>query len=114
MLWKAKNRERDALEMRLDRWFVLASGVIPLALFVIKTRLATWLRSAHVVDDCLPRFRVSISGAGKPMNLPKLLLFAGLVPLQWLAFGYAARFGADGITRAGIALGCFIPCSITG
>src|SRR5512135_2940620 len=39
MLWKAKNKERDAAEMRLDRWFVLASGVIPLALFVVQTRL---------------------------------------------------------------------------
>ena len=41
------------------------------------------------------------------MNLPKLLLLSGLVPLQWLAFGYAARFGPDGIVRAGIALGLF-------
>ena len=41
------------------------------------------------------------------MNVPKLLLLAGLVPLQWLAFEYAARFGPDGITRAGIALGLF-------
>ena len=45
--------------------------------------------------------------AGKPMNAPKLLLLAVLVPLQWIAFGYAARFGADGIMRAGIALGLF-------
>jgi len=36
MLWRAKNRERDAAEMKLDRWFVLASGVIPLALFMAR------------------------------------------------------------------------------
>jgi hypothetical protein len=35
------------------------------------------------------------------------LLLCGLVPLQWLAFGDAARFGPDGIVRAGIALGLF-------
>jgi hypothetical protein len=36
-----------------------------------------------------------------------LLLLAVLTPLQWLAFYSAARFGADGIVRAAIALGLF-------
>jgi hypothetical protein len=45
--------------------------------------------------------------AGKAMNAPKLMLLAVLVPLQWLAFSYASTFGADGILRAGIALGLF-------
>ena len=39
MLWKAKNKERDPLDLKLDRWFMLSSTVLPLALFVIKTRL---------------------------------------------------------------------------
>jgi len=117
MLWKAKNRERDAVEMKLDRWFILASGVIPLALFVIRTRLAaggltnilTEIAVAAFVGMSLfyVAFQIRKWRSGKPMNLPKLLLLAGLVPLQWLAFAYATRFGADGITRAGIALGLF-------
>ena len=43
------------------------------------------------------------------MNRPTrtLLLLTALVPFQWIAFGYAARFGPDGIVRAGIALGLF-------
>ena len=117
MLWKAKNRERDATEMRLDRWFVLASGVIPLALFVLKTRLAPGTLASTLTMAAIALFAVFTAifaafqfrkwRAGKPMNLPKLLLLAALVPLQWLAFGYAARFGPDGIVRAGMALGLF-------
>jgi hypothetical protein len=112
----AKNRERDAAEMKLDRWFVLASGVIPLVLFVVKTRVAGSL--ANTLTEIAMVLYVGMSlmylafqirkwRSGKPMNLPKLLLLAVLVPLQWLAFAYAARFGPDGITRAGIALGLF-------
>ena len=117
MLWKAKNRERDAFEMKLDRWFVLASGVFPLALFVVKTRLAPSILASLLTADIVATYPILIVifavyqfrkwRAGKPMNLPKLLLLAALVPLQWLAFGYAARFGPDGIVRAGIALGLF-------
>jgi len=117
MLWKAKNRERDAAEMRLDRWFLLASGVIPLALFVIKTHLQTSIVANFLAADMIATYPIFLViygiyqvrkwRAGRPMNLPKLLLLAALVPLQWLAFGYAARFGPDGIVRAGIALGLF-------
>jgi len=117
MLWKAKNKERDAAEMRLDRWFLLASGVIPLGLFVVKTRLPAGtvvnaLTTAAIMVFAIfaaiyVAYQIRKWRAAKPMNLPKLLLLAGLVPLQWLAFGYAARFGPDGIMRAGIALGLF-------
>lgn len=117
MLWKAKNRERDAFEMKLDRWFVLASGVIPLALFVVKTRMQPGSFVSVWTDLSIAAyagFAVVYAGfqirkwrSGKPMNLPKMLLLAVLVPLQWLAFAYAARFGPDGVTRAGMALGLF-------
>ncbi len=117
MLWKAKNRERDATETKVDRWFVLASGVFPLALFVIKTRLEPSILASLLTPVIVASYPIAILlyaiyqfrkwRAGKPMNLPKLLLLAAMVPLQWLAFGYAARFGPDGIVRAGIALGLF-------
>jgi hypothetical protein len=117
MLWKAKNKERDAAELKLDRWFVVASGVIPLGLFVIQTRLPASNLTSILRIGAIAAFagftafyavyQIRKWRAGKPMNLPKLLLLSGLVPLQWLAFGYAARFGADGIVRAGIALGLF-------
>src|SRR5690349_12315056 len=105
MLWKAKNRERDSAEMKLDRWYVLASGVIPLALFMLRTRIApgTLVNIVTVIaiaafglhSVIYAAFQVRKWRAGKPMNSPKLLLLAGLVPLQWLAFGYAATFGPD-------------------
>jgi hypothetical protein len=117
MLWKAKNRERNAAETRLDRCFVLASGVIPLTLFVVKTRILAENITHAVTEVAIAAYVIFASiyvayqirkwRAGKPMNLPKLLLLAAMVPLQWLAFGYAARFGADGILRAGMALGLF-------
>jgi len=103
--------------MRLDRYFVLASGVIPLALFVVRTRLApgtlvnvltvSMIAAFAVLTGYFAIFQIRKWRAGKPMNLPKLLLLAVLVPLQWIAFGYAARFGQDGIMRAGMALGLF-------
>jgi hypothetical protein len=117
MLWKAKNKERDATETRLDRWFLLASGVIPLALFVVKTRLPAGkfvnvltigsIAAFTVMTAIFVGYQIRKWRAGKAMNLPKLLLLGCLVPLQWLAFGYATRFGPDGIVRAGMALGLF-------
>jgi hypothetical protein len=117
MLWKAKNKERDSFDLKLDRRFMLASTVLPLAIFVIKTRLASfeWVQTAGAlamtaygvfglfyIGRQVQKFR-----AGLALNAPKLILLAVLVPLQWIAFLYAARFGADGILRAGITLGLF-------
>jgi len=121
MLWKSKNKERDAFDLRLDRRFMLISTVLPLALFVMKTRLmvvqrlsqplayvewaivAAWgIFALYYILHQLKKMR-----AGLPMNPPKLALFAVLVPLQWIAFYYAASFGPDGILRAGITLGLF-------
>jgi hypothetical protein len=117
MLWKAKNKERDPVDLKLDRWFMLSSTVLPLAIFVVKTRLmnwrpAVWLEWAAAaayavfamiyVGHQMRKYR-----AGTPLNPPKLMLLAVLVPLQWIAFLYAASFGADGILRAGITLGLF-------
>jgi hypothetical protein len=121
MLWKAKNKERDPLDLKLDRWFMLSSTVLPLAFFVVKTRLMDWrpvqwplqclgwsvaaaygIFAAIYVARQVQKFRT-----GRPLNFPKLMLLAVLVPLQWIAFLYAASFGADGILRAGITLGLF-------
>src|SRR5580692_12591803 len=92
MLWKAKNKERDPLDLKLDRWFLLTSTILPLTLFVIKTRLMAfqavqWLGAASLVVYLvftgvyvarqIQKYRRSL-----PMNTPKLLLFGVLVPLQ--------------------------------
>ncbi len=41
------------------------------------------------------------------MNWPKLALLAGVVPLQWLALGFGARYGTAGALQASIPLGLF-------
>jgi hypothetical protein len=119
MLYKHKNRERDRFDYHLDRYFLLASLMVPYARFVITTaEPLRGLRMAQAANDLLAiayllmavfflgrqaqKFRT-----GALVNTPKLLLFLAVVPLQWLAFGYAATFGFEGIIRAGIILGLF-------
>ncbi len=117
MLWKAKNKERDPLDLKLDRWFLLTSTILPLTLFVVRTRLMDW-RSAQWIGGAALVVYLGFTGvyiwrqvqkhrAHLPMNTPKLLLLSVLVPLQWMAFLDAASLGPDGIIRAGIALGLF-------
>jgi hypothetical protein len=117
MLYKAKNKERDKFDLKLDRWFLLASLWVPLAGFVIATR--DWgqpwagmaYRGALVLYAALTVVwigrQVLKSSRGMAMNVPKLALIAAVVPLQWLAFYHAAENGPDGIIRAGITLGLF-------
>jgi hypothetical protein len=113
MLWKAKNKERDATDLRLDRWFLLASTILPLALFVERTRFQLpWVEAAAliayvVLTAVYVRRQWNKFKVGIPLNTPKLLLLAVLVPLQWLAFAYAASLGPKGIVTAGITLGLF-------
>jgi hypothetical protein len=117
MLWKSKNKERDALDLKLDRWFLLSSTVLPLAFFVLQTRAAGWRPvewlewAAAAAYGCFALIyagrQVQKFRSGMPLNFPKLTLLAVLLPLQWIAFLYAARFGPDGILRAGITLGLF-------
>lgn len=121
MLWKAKNKERDKFDLKLDRWFLLTSTILPLAIFVERTRLATlpsfgriagWIEIVAVGLYAILALvfigrQVQKWRAGVALNAPKLGLLAMLVPMQWLAFLHAAQFGPDGILRAGITLGLF-------
>jgi len=119
MLYKHKAGERLRLDFLLDRWFLLASLMLPLGQFVVRTYttlaaypamelLDTVLLVAYAMLATAFLLRqVHLSRSGLPLNAPKLMLFAVVVPLQWLAFGYAATCGTDGIIRAGIVLGLF-------
>jgi hypothetical protein len=116
MLYKAKNDERDPRDLALDRWFLLASLFVPLALFVIHTQprmgalrpaapvgmVAYGALAATWIARQFEKRRASL-----PMNTPKLALLAAVVPLQWCALLHAAHYGPPGILRAGIALGLF-------
>jgi len=119
MLWKAKNQERDAAELKLDRWFMMSTTTLPLAWFVVETRpminqfvgVQFVMRAALSLYGALAAYyvihQIKKWRAGRPMNAPKLMLLGVLAPLQWLAFVYASTFGAEGILRAGITLGLF-------
>jgi hypothetical protein len=115
MLYKAKNRERDATDRKLDRWFLLASLFVPLGLFLLRTHPAFNLNRA--AQAALAGYAILTAAwllrqaqkwrTGAEMNWPKLALLAAVVPLQWLALGFGARFGPAGVLQAAIPLGLF-------
>ncbi len=115
MIYKAKNRERNDLDRKLDRWFLLGSLFAPMALFLMKTLhfmegsvlpeavVAAW---TVVLAAWLVRQGVKLR-KGEQMNWPKIGLLAAVVPLQWLALAYGAQFGTKGALQASIPLGLF-------
>jgi len=115
MLYKAKNRERNDTDRRLDRWFLLASLFAPLGFFVLRTQHLlelAWLSAVVIAAYSVLTGAWLIRQAIKwreheQMNWPKLALLAAVVPLQWLALGFGARFGAAGTLEAAIPLGLF-------
>ncbi len=117
MLYKAKNKERDRFDLKLDRVYLLASLWVPLAGFVFATRgwFQPWSgyawKAAVVLYLAFTCFwvarQVRKSVQKTPLNTPKIALFCAVLPLQWLAFHHATEHGPEGILRAGIALGLF-------
>jgi len=120
MLYKAKNGERDRTDFLLDKWLLLASLIVPMSIFILRTRPAIaqflpqlwWLVYAGVAG-CAALGAAWLarqwgkwrSGAG--LTWPKVALIAVVVPLQWLALLHASTQGPNGILRAGVALGLF-------
>lgn len=115
MIYKAKNRERYEADRKLDRWFLLGSLFAPMALFVMRTQ--HWLETRWAPQAVIAAYAVLAGAwlirqglkwrAGLTMNWPKLMLIAAVVPLQWLALGFGARFGTAGALQAAIPLGLF-------
>ena len=120
MLYKYKARERDRLDFLLDRWFLLSSLMLPFARFAARAFFVSLMANpwAQRAEMLLMALYTVLAGAfvlrqmdkwrrGMSLNLPKLMLFAVVMPLQWVTFGYAATVPADGIIRAGVVLGLF-------
>src|SRR5260370_25154391 len=64
MLWKAKNRERDAFDQKLDRAFLLTSSILPLAVFVERTRLERWKIAGQIEIVALVLYGILAAGLG--------------------------------------------------
>lgn len=115
MLYKAKNRERNDLDRKIDRWFLLGSLFAPMTLFLTKVLhvgegawvgrvivgVWTFLLAAWLIRQAVKLHK------REQMNWPKIGLIAAVVPLQWLAMAYGARFGPAGALQASIPLGLF-------
>jgi hypothetical protein len=120
MLYKVKARERDRTDFLLDRWFLLSSLMLPYGRFAVGNFFSV-LPTLPFVQRLETALLIAYAGLGAAWlwrqwgkwnrgdeaNPPKLMLFAAVVPLQWIAFGQAAAHPADGVMRAGIVLGLF-------
>lgn len=118
MLYKAKNNDREAFDMKLDRRFIMASLILPYAWYLtaahdltarsVSIQIAVGvLLSGYVVLTAVFIVRqVKKYVRGEVMNAPKLALLAISVPLQWLAFSYAVHH-EFGILAAAIPINTF-------
>jgi hypothetical protein len=107
VLYKVKNRDLARVDNFLDRWFLGVMTVFPpfhrffihhpeeLRSPVSFPRLEPllWVLVAATVVAYAARQAVRIR-RGDAMNLPKFLLFAGVIPLHWLTFAYMSWLGA--------------------
>jgi len=107
VLYKVKNRDLARLDNSLDRWFLGVMTVFPpfhrffihhpeeLGLHFSFPRLEPflWTLVAATVLGYSTRQFMRIR-RGEPVNLPKFLLFAGVIPLHWLTFAYMSWMGA--------------------
>jgi len=120
MLYRHKARERNHVDLALDRWFLLASLMLPFALFAlrsyypylfataaIQTVHRTLLIGYALLAAAFVLRQVDQWRRGTALNIPKLMLFAAIVPLQWIVFAYAGSGTAEGTVRAGMVLGLF-------
>jgi hypothetical protein len=120
MLYRHKAGDRDRTDYLLDRWFLLTSLMLPFARFLVKSSFVylPTLPAVRLLDALLLTAYCGMAAvyvlrqfhiwrAGRPLNGPKLMLCAAIIPLQWLAFGYAGTTVTDGMIRAGIVLGLF-------
>jgi hypothetical protein len=118
MLYKVKNRDREAFDMKFDRRFIMASFILPYAWYLtaahdltarsVSMRIAVGvLLSAYVVLTLVFIARqIQKYVRGEVMNGPKLALLIMSVPLQWFAFSYAVHH-EFGILAAAIPINTF-------
>ncbi len=105
MLYKRKNNERNKTDFFLDKWFLLTSQVLPLALFLLwylsSPALGRLFSAALTIQILLVvgyTYRQILKYRnGEEMNWPKLMLLTLIIPLHWLAFVCASKNPIAGI-----------------
>ncbi len=118
MLYKAKNKDHAAFDMKLDRGFIMVSFILPYAYYLEETHDLTrrFAFMRPVVGVALSAYllltlffiarQVQKYARGEVMNAPKLALLTLSVPLQWCAFAYAIHH-EFGILAAAIPINTF-------
>jgi hypothetical protein len=105
MLYKRVNRERSKTDFMIDKWFLLASQILPLALLLL-WYLSIIVRGPLFVGAGIIQLVLVIGysyrqtakyRAGEEMNWPKLMLLALVIPLHWLALVCATTDPIKGI-----------------
>jgi len=108
MLYKAKSQ--DKADFLLDKWTLLGCYMIPSICFWLSTEgvpirymvaLYFALITIFMVRQMCKYFNSQI------LNVPKLLLFVCVLPLQWVVFVHATTFGIDGAIRMAMVAGIF-------
>jgi hypothetical protein len=101
VLYKVKNHDLQPVDNTLDRIFLGAMMIFPpfhrffihhpeelgLPFSLARWETATWIIIAGVAAVYLGRQVLRIA-AGEPVNRPKYLLFAAIIPLHWLVFTF--------------------------
>ena len=105
MIYKRKAREKE--DYKLDKYFTLSSFMLPLAfyfseLFDLKIPLSLFL----FIGVLLALYYAWHQLRKPSVNVPKLLLLAAFLPLQWFAWAYRAAEPLDlpRLVAAGVAL----------
>jgi len=89
MIYKRKARERT--DFRLDKAFTLVSLLLPFAYYLSAGLVGSALFPLFFVPAVVIFVLYTWHQARKPeINWPKLTLLAAFIPLQWLAWSFAA------------------------
>ncbi len=118
MLYKAKQKERNPIDMKLDRHFVMVSLILPYLWYLeaahdltarsalIKTFVGVVFSAYGLLTFVYVARQIQKYIRGELINGPKLALLAVSVSLQWYAFGFAIHH-PFGILAAAIPINTF-------